>query len=354
MYILKNYSTLNSTNKFLVNNNIKLLCFLFFNMLIEKKYFQFFYFCKHILNVCAFNFIDKGILYFLILRLVEEQEFNLYILQSSLLFNFSGFLKSKKKKRKRYKKYIYSFNKLFLRAQRYNNNTTLALYNVTNFYNSFFCCNLNDYLVFYLNLFFSQSATNINFNYNFSYFSFKVLNHRIFILNYYLIKKMFSRFILLLLNSSLLNMLPFFVYPVYLEKEVLYFYSFFIYLKTSLVYSLGNIKHVIFLKNLSKFKHMFGVPSFFFVVDINSSFKSLSVVYNYKIPVGGLLTSNMIPYNYDYPLFINNWSKELAYIYFIFIINLFFTGFQKRKQFLWHFFIRNRVLYELKRQVLMI
>lgn len=344
-------SLTNSVTKPPRHDYSKLLLFLMLSLLIEKKYFQFYCYFYCYFKWHNFSFINKNFLYFLILQLTHDLELNSYILHGGLIFSFTGVF------RKAFKfQNLRSLNTLHFSAQSKFNKYTLFSSSVTNVYNSLVYIDLdfNYYLYHYFNLFFSQAPTRVDINSYFSYFSFKYSTRRVFILNYFLVKKLFHRFVLLLLNTSLLNMIPCFVYPPYLEKEVLYFYSYFIFLKTSLIYSLGNVKHVILLKNLHNFKRNFGMPSFFFVLDMNSAFKGLSTIHSYKLPVGGLVTSNMPSHSYDYPLFINSWSKEITYAYFIFIIHLFFSGLQKRKQFLWHFYIKNQILYELKKRLVIL
>ncbi len=355
IYLMRRYffSLEHSTNYYKIDYKTNLFIYLFFQILLEKKYIQFFYFFNLFFNFLNLSLFDIRLLNFLISKFSTEQELSSLFIQSGTLMNLGMLRRSKKRKRrKKLRGKLYSFNRVFYSSNLYNNNFNMLFHSITNFYNSIFLFNINKYWYTYMVLFFNQPASSIDYNNDYAFYSFKLSSNRFFVLNYYHVKKIFKNFIYLLLNTAILNTVPFFVYPKNMEREVLLFYTYFLYLKTSLIYSIGSIKQLVVLKSLSKFKYQFGIPSFFFILDMMSSLKNAGVVMGFNLPVGGLVTSNMIARDLDYPLFISTWSQEITFAYLLFLIQIFFAGLKKRKQFLWNYFIRMQIIYMLKQKKL--
>lgn len=121
-----------------------------------------------------------------------------------------------------------------------------------------------------------------------------------------MIKQLFKTFINIIVNSLIYNHIPFFVCSKRLEDDVLSLYSFFLYLKTSILFRANSLKYITNLRKISKFKHNFGLPSFFFIIDLHKLLPSLTIVRNYNLPLSGFVTINMNLDQYDYPLLVSN------------------------------------------------
>ena len=106
------------------------------------------------------------------------------------------------------------------------------------------------------------------------------------------------------------------------------------------------------LRNLSNFNLVFGTPCFFFILDIVNSFISINSVKNFKLPVGALITQNTNANFFDYPIFISSQNKSCVYLYFLLIVRVVFYGLHKRKKFFWGFFIKYKIIYELKKKLI--
>ena len=338
----------------IVDLNSRLFFFLFFVMLIEKKYFQLFYFYNFFFqNNITFYFSIDLINYFLI-KLQNELELSLFIIKRGFLFNSSNFILSSKNYFRRknlsnvnYKYFVYNSNP-------YDNGLQLLTNNV-NLYKTleFFKKNeINYYVNWYIRFLFYQNLGSLYRNSNFSGFFFNFNKKRYEIINYKYIKSLFLKFFNLLINSVFFNAIPFFIFPKYLEEEVFIFYSYILYIRTSILYNIKYTRWLVALRNLDNFQRSFGTPCFFFILDIIESFLTINPVKNFNLPVGALVFKNINANFFDYPIFIHSQSKNNIYLYFFFIMRLTFYSLNKRKNFFWGFFIKNKIIYELKKKLI--
>lgn len=157
-----------------------------------------------------------------------------------------------------------------------------------------------------MTLFFSSEGLSLRYKSNLTLLKVRLQFGTYDILNYFAVKEMFKNFIHLAVNGLIYNHIPFFVCSRILENDVLLLYSFFLYLKTSILYRTNYLKYIVNFRRVSKFKHNFGLPSFFFILDLHRLLPSLNIVRDYNLPISGFVTSNMNFSQYDYPLFIAN------------------------------------------------
>jgi hypothetical protein len=156
MYNLKNYKVYIlrrcfSNQEYLINYyNVdyrrNLFIYLFFQVLLEKKYIQFFYFFNLFFNFLNLNLFDIRLLNFLISKFTVEQELNSLFIQSGTLMNL-GMLRrfKRRKKRRNLRGRLRSFNRVFYFSNLYNNNFNMLFHSITSFYNSMFFFNIDNY-----------------------------------------------------------------------------------------------------------------------------------------------------------------------------------------------------------------
>lgn len=350
----KNYDiTYRIKNIYLFDLNSRILFYLFFFMIIKKKYVQLFFFSnfffKHNMYIC----FDKKLINYLIVKLQNEIEISLIIIKQGFLFNSSKqmpYLKNFSNK-----KNLTCNNYNYLVLNNTSNNFLKLLENDINIYQSlgiFKKIEMNYYVNCYIKFLFYQDVKNLRFNSNFTFFSAVLKTKRYETLNYNIIKNLFFKFFNLLTNSIFLNVVPFFIFPKYLEEEVYIFYSYFLFTRKTVLYNIKYTRWLVSLRNLGNFNIVFGLPCFFFILDIINSFITISSVKNFKLPVGALVTPNVNANFFDYPIFISSHNKGCVYLYFLFIFRIVFYGLRKKKKFYWDFYIKYRILYELKKKLL--
>lgn len=358
----KCFSSLNSNRDLNLNNikilninlNLRIIFYLFFKMLIEEKYFQLFYFYKfYLYSFFVFNF-DKKLLYYFIMKIQEELNLHLFIVQKGFFFKSTTALPFYRKRK--FKKKILSkdnYKHLFYNTK--NNNFLSLNFNNLNLYKNFKFFEdtyYKSYFNYYLKILFYQDFKNLQSNLKFSNYFFLFKNKRYDVVNYHTTRLLFLRFFNLISNSILFNTIPFFIFPKYLENEVYILYSYLLYIRTSVLYNLMYVKWLVSLQQLSKFQSKFGVPCFFFILNITNSLLLVKPLKELNIPVSALITKNVNMSFFDYPIISFSQTKGSIYMYFFFIMRLLFFSLQKRKKIYWNFFIKYQIIYELKKKLI--
>lgn len=340
-------------NNYLFDLNSRILFYLFFLMITEKKYIQLFYFSNFFFRYDNLLFLDQQLLNYLLLKLQRELEVSYFIIKQGFLLNISKVMPSSKYFNQ--KKNLSNNNYKYLVLNNSSNNFLKLMETDIYVYRSleiFKKSEMNYYINCYIKFLFYQDAKNLRFNINFASFSANLKNKRYETLDYNLVKSLFFKFFNLLINSVFLNTIPFFVFPKYLEEDVYIFYSYFLFIQKSIFYNIKYISWLVTLRNIGNFNTVFGLPSFFFILDIVNSFITINSVKNFKLPVGALVTPNMNANFFDYPIFITSQDKSCIYLYFLFIIRIVFYGLRKKKFFYWNFYIKHKIVYELKKKLL--
>lgn len=338
----------------LFNLNSRILFYLFFSMIIEKKYIQLFYFSnfffQHSIVICS----NIELINYLVLKLQNEIELSLFIIKHGFLNNSSRLINSKKKFFHKNNNFT-DINYLHLILNNSSDNLLKLVNNNAEIYKSleiFKKDEMNCYINCYLKFLFYQDVKSLNFNSNYTGFSSVFKNKRYETLNYNLIKGLFSKFFNILINCTFFNTIPFFIFPKYLEEEIYIFYSYLLFVRKAIIYNIKYTRWLVTLKNLGNFNLVFGTPCFFFILDVVNSFISINSVKNFKLPVGALVTQNTNANFFDYPIFISSQNKSCVYLYFLLIVRVVFYGLHKRKKFFWGFFIKYKIIYELKKKLI--
>lgn len=226
---------------YLFDLNSRILFYLFFSMIINKKYVQLFFFSnfffKHNIYIC----FDKKLINYLVLKIQTEIEVFLIVIKQGFLFNNSKQMPSLKNFRN--KKNLTRKNYNYFVLNNTSNNFLKLLENDINIYQSlkiFKEVEVNYYINCYIKFLFYQDVKNLRFNSNFTLFSAVFKTKRYETLNYSVIKNLFFKFFKLLTNSIFFNVIPFFIFPKYLEEEVYIFYSYFLFTRKTVLY---NIKY---------------------------------------------------------------------------------------------------------------
>lgn len=353
---LNNKKDLNLSNIKILNIdlNLRITFYLFFKMLIEEKYFQLFYFYKfYSYSFFVFNF-DKKLLYYFITKIQEELNLHLFVIQKGFFFRLITALPFNKKRK--FKKKILSKDSYKHLLYNNKNNNFLSLnFNNLNLYKNiklFEDMYYKSYFNYYLKILFYQDFKNLQSNLKFSNYFFLFNNKRYDVVNYHTIRLLFLRFFNLISNSIFFNTIPFFIFPKYLENEIYILYSYLLYIRTSVLYNLMYVKWLVSLQQLNKFQSKFGVPCFFFILNITNSFLLVKPLKELNIPVSALITKNVNMSFFDYPIVSFSQTKNSIYMYFFFIMRLLFFSLQKRKKIYWSFFIKYQIIYELKKKLI--
>jgi len=332
--------------------NSRIFFYLFFTMLVEKKYFQLYYFYNFFFSNNILLLFNKELINYLLIKLQNEVELSLFIIKRGFLFNSSNFILSSKPffHRKNLSNINY-FNSI------YNNsdNVLRLVMNNIHFYNTLELFKKNEiryYINWYIKSLFYQNLGSLFHNSNLTGASFNMFNKRGEVLDYKYLKNLFLKFFNLLVNGVFYNAIPFFIFPKYLEEEVYIFYSYILSIRTSIFYNIKYMRWLVSLRSLDNFQHCFGTPCFFFILDIVESFLTINPVKNFKLPVGALVSKNINANFFDYPVYIYSPQKNSIYLYFFFIIRLTFYSLNKRKKFFWGFFIKSKIIYELKKKLI--
>lgn len=334
--------------------NSRILFYLFFSMIIEKKYIQLFYFSNFFFQYSIIICHDIKLINYLILKLQDEIELSFFIIKQGFLNNTSTLITSKQGFYHRNKNFT-KLNYLHLVFNNTSDNLLKLTSNNAEIYKSleiFKKDEINCYINCYLKFLFYQDVKSLYFNSNYTGFSSVFKNKRYETLNYNVIKSLFSRFFNILINCTFFNTIPFFIFPKYLEEEVYIFYSYLLFVRKAVIYNVKYTRWLVTLKNLGGFNLVFGTPCFFFILDVVDSFISINSVKNFKLPVGALITQNTNANFFDYPIFISSQNKSCVYLYFLLIIRIVFYGLHKRKKFFWGFFIKYKIIYELKKKLI--
>ncbi len=349
MYCKKNYRFYISIHSF--NNPIKnkIILYLLLDLLINQKYIQFFYINKlYLFNFTSYIILQRSLYIYLLLQLEEEQNYTLYFIQQNHFYNpFSKFWFNYRSN------YTYfPLNKKIYTRNKFNYNAFSHSINVRHWYKNMNYFDFNWLFYNYLLLFCNFNSLDLRYKSRLTILKIRSKFHSYDVFNYFLIKQTFKVFINIIINSLVYNHIPFFVCSKRLEDDVLLLYSFFLYLKTSILYKTRKLKYIVNLRKVRKFKRLFGLPSFFFILDIHKLLPGLSIVRKYKLPISGFVTSNMNFEQYDYPFFITKWSHGCIYLNYLIVLQLLFFGLKKKKQFFWHFFIKYKIIYILKKKIL--
>ena len=226
----------------LFNLNSRILFYLFFSMIIEKKYIQLFYFSnfffQHSIVICS----NIELINYLVLKLQNEIELSLFIIKHGFLNNSSRLINSKKKFFHKNNNFT-DINYLHLILNNSSDNLLKLVNNNAEIYKSleiFKKDEMNCYINCYLKFLFYQDVKSLNFNSNYTGFSSVFKNKRYETLNYNLIKGLFSKFFNILINCTFFNTIPFFIFPKYLEEEIYIFYSYLLFVRKAIIY---NIKY---------------------------------------------------------------------------------------------------------------
>lgn len=354
MYCIQNYLLTKNNIRYytsfnLWNNSVekRIFIYLLLDLLINQKYIQFFYISKlYNSNFVNLN-INKSIYIHLLLQLEEDQNYILYFIQHNYFYNTPGKFRFRHKHSS-----FFSFNRSLYSRNKLNNSFFLHHINIKNWYKNIIYSDYNWLIYSYMLMFFNSDGLNLRYKSMLTTLKVRTTFHSYSILNYYLIKQTFKTFLNVIINNLVYNHIPFFVCSKNLENDVLSLYSFFLYLKTSILFKTNYLKYIVNFRKISKFKYNFGVPSCFFILDLYKKLPSLNIVRNYNLPVSGFITYNMNPEQYDYPFFISNWVPSCIYLNYLIVLQLVFFGLQKKKSFFWHFFIRYQIIYILKKKIL--
>lgn len=333
--------------------NSRLFFYLFFTMLVEKKYFQLYYFYNFFFFNNSVLLFNKELIYYLLLKLQNETEVSLFIIKRGFLFNSSNFILSSKPFFSR--KNLSNINYLNFVYNNSSDNVLKLVMNNIHLYNTLELFKKNEiryYINWYIKSLFYQNLGSLFYNANLTGASANMFNKRSEVLDYKYLKNLFLNFFNLLVNSVFYNAIPFFIFPKYLEEEVYIFYSYILFIRTSIFYNIKYTRWLVSLRNLDNFQHCFGTPCFFFILDIIESFLTINPVKNFKLPVGALVSKNINANFFDYPIYIYSPQKNSVYLYFFFIIRLTFYSLNKRKKFFWGFFIKTKIIYELKKKLI--
>lgn len=345
----KNYSLRYYTFLKLQNNliNKKIIMYLLLDLLINQKYIQFFYINKLYFNNLIDLNISKLLYIYILSQLEEDQNYILHFIQCNFFYNIPGKFRFKYERSS-----FFSFNRRLYSRNQLNNSFFLHHINIKNWYKNIIYSNYTWLIYSYMFMFFNSDGLSLRYKSMLTMLKVHTQYHTYNILNYYLIKQMFKIFINIIINSLIYNHIPFFVCSKNLENDVLLLYSFFLYIKTSILFKSNNLKYIVNFRKISKFKHNFGLPSCFFILDLYKMLPSLNVVRNYNLPISGFITHNMNFEQYDYPFFISNWSSSCIYLNYLIVLQLVFFGLQKKKLLFWHFFIKYQIIYILKKKLL--
>ena len=333
--------------------NSRILFYLFFVMLMEKKYFQLYYFYNFFFHSNSILYLNKDLLNYLLLKLQNELEISLFIIKNGFLFNSSNYILKRKIFFNRKNLSGINYKQLFF--NNLNHNMLKLCTNNIELYKNLEIFKKNEilfYVDYYIKILFFIRPGYLKYNSNFTMSYSNYGKRRVETINYNTFRLLFLKFFNLLINNIFFNAIPFFIFPKYLEEENFILYSYLLFIRSSVLYNVKYTRWLVTLRNLDNFSISFGTPCFFFILDVIDSFLVINPVKNLNLPVGALITKNMNANFFDYPIFTFSQSKGNIYIYFFFIIRLFFYGLQKRKKFFWGFFIKNKIIYELKRRLI--
>lgn len=234
------HNTIKNLNLFDLNSRI--LFYLFFSMIIEKKYIQLFYFSNFFFQHSIIICYNIKLINFLVLKLQNEIELSLFIIKHGFLNNSSRLTISKKKFFYKNNNFT-DINYLHLILNNSSDNLLKLVNNNAEIYKSleiFKKDEMNCYINCYLKFLFYQDVKSLYFNSNYTGFSSVFKNKRYETLNYNLIKGLFSKFFNILINCTFFNTIPFFIFPKYLEEEIYIFYSYLLFVRKAIIY---NIKY---------------------------------------------------------------------------------------------------------------
>lgn len=345
----------NFTQKLIISDlNSRVLFYIFFSMIIERKYVQLFYFNNFFFQHTVMVHSNIKLINYLILKLQVELELSCFIIKQGFLNN-SNLLVNSHKRKFYFKKNFNNLNYTHLLLNNLSNNLLKLTTNNAEIYKSlqiFKKNKINCYINCYIKFLFYQNVKSLYFNSNYTGFASSFKNKRYETLNYNLVRGLFTRFLNILINCTFFNTIPFFIFPKYLEEDIYIFYSYLLFTRKSVIYNIKYTRWLVTLKNLGGFNLVFGTPCFFFILDVVNSFISISSVKNFKLPVGALITQNTNANFFDYPIFISSQNKSCVYLYFLFIIRIVFYGLQTKKNFFWSFFIKHKIIYELKKKLI--
>lgn len=125
------YFSINTVNHDL---NSRLFFYLFFSMLVDKKYFQLYYFYNFFFLNNILILFNKELISYLLIKLQNESELSLFIIKRGFLFNSSNFFLSSK--RFFYKKNLSNINYRYFLYNNNSDNVLKLMMNNIQFYNS--------------------------------------------------------------------------------------------------------------------------------------------------------------------------------------------------------------------------